>query len=179
MDRSLIIGVGNILYRDEGVGVHAVNYLSTRYVNNPNVHCMDGGTLGFILASNLKKNINLIIIDAMQLKAPAGSVRSFVGDEMDKYLQHSASSVHEIGIIDMLMMARLTDTIPVKRALVGIHPQSLEWGEKLTEEVKNSLSDVAQMTDRLLQGWGAINHSLDYIPDNDVCLENNKERVLL
>lgn len=156
MSQSTVLGVGNILHSDEGVGIRAVNYLQDHYSNDSNMCFLDGGTLGFILFDYLHNDTNLIIIDAMQLKAPAGSIRCLVGDEIELYFNHSSVSVHEIGIIDLLAMARLSGTLPKQRALIGIQPQTLAWGEQLSAEVKAVLPNVAKITDALLSDWGLL-----------------------
>ena len=151
---TLVLGIGNTLLSDEGIGVHATRYIKDHFPDLPNTQFLDGGTLSFTLAGPIEDADNLIVIDAAQLKARPGTVLTFVGDEMDDYLNgQTKRSVHEVGLMDLMSMVRLSGHLPRNRALVAIQPESTDWGEWPTEEVKTSIPDVCEKTLKLIQEW--------------------------
>ena len=93
------------------------------------VSFVDGGTLGFVLAPQVQDCDNLVVLDAAQLGQAPGSICLFTGAEMDAFISQGTLSVHEVGLADLLSIARLTDRLPRNRALLGIQPQTLGWGE--------------------------------------------------
>jgi hydrogenase maturation protease len=151
--KTLILGLGNRLLSDEGIGLHVLEALS----NQPlpiEVCLLDGGTLSFTLAVPIQEHEALIVIDAAQLQAPPGSLRTLVGEEMDQFLLNNRkSSVHEVGLGDLRTIALLTGHWPEKRALVAIQPQSLEWGEQPTPAVAAAIPLACQAVQQLLLGW--------------------------
>ena len=151
---TLVLGIGNTLLSDEGVGVHATRYLMDNFPDLPDTRFLDGGTLSFTLAGPIEDADNLIVIDAAQIKARPGTVLTFVGDEMDDYLNgQTKRSVHEVGLMDLMSMVRLSGHLPRNRALVAVQPESTDWGELPTEEVKASIPDVCEKTVKLIREW--------------------------
>jgi len=151
--KTLLLGTGNTLLRDEGVGVHLVRNLERQLAGRPGVTCLDGGTLSFTLAAELGRHPRLIALDAAATGGPPGTVRLFEGAEMDRYLARGRRSVHEVGLSDLLDMARLAGDLPVRRALLGIEPASLEWGEELSPAVAQALPKAAQRVLELIDRW--------------------------
>ena len=153
---TLVLGIGNTLLTDEGVGVHAIQFLKTHYANLPNTEYLDGGTLSFTLAVPLEEADRLIVIDAAQLNDEPGSVRAFVGDDMDAFLnQQKKCSVHEVSLIDLITIARLTEQLPKKRALIGIQPKNIDWGEQPTAVVQAAIPLAVRKTVDLIGEWNA------------------------
>ncbi len=151
---TLVLGIGNTLLTDEGVGVHAIQYLKKHYNGSPNTEYLDGGTLSFTLAAPVEQANNLIVIDAAQLNAKPGTVRIFIGANMDVYLnKQSKRSVHEVGLIDLIDIARLTEQLPEKRALIGIQPKNIDWGEQPTAVVQAAIPIAARKTVELIKEW--------------------------
>jgi len=153
MSRSLILGIGNTLLSDEGAGVHAVEYLRQHHPNLLKVTYLDGGTLSFSLASCIQETDHLIVIDAAQLNATPGTVRCFEGAEMEAYLGQGRSSVHEVGLLDLLSIALLAGQLPRKRALIGIQPATLDWGDKPSALVRQAIPMAARCALQLLDTW--------------------------
>ena len=162
-DKTLILGIGNTLLTDEGAGIHALNRLQSAYPNiepdSPNLIFIDGGTLSFTLAVWIEDCTNLIVFDATELKQPAGTVNVFVGTDMDHFLGTTKRSAHEVGLIDLMDIARLTDHLPEKRALIGIQPDKMDWGMKPTQAVENALDEAVNEAVKLLKKWQALNTS--------------------
>ena len=153
MKTTLVLGIGNNLLTDEGLGVHAVRYLETHHPDEPGLTYLDGGTLSFTLAEPIAEHDNLIVVDAARFGEPAGTVRCLVGDEMDRYLTGNRASVHEVGLMDLFDIARLSDTFPQQRALIGVEPEGLDWGEYLSPAVAPSLPRVAALVLELAARW--------------------------
>lgn len=153
MRTTLILGIGNNLLTDEGVGVHVVRLLEESHPDFPAVTYLDGGTLSFTLAEPIAEHDNLIVVDAARFGEPAGSIRCFEDDEMDRYLTGNRESVHEVGLMDLFDISRLSGTFPKQRALIGVVPESLEWGEFPSEQVAPAVPKVAAMALELAERW--------------------------
>jgi hydrogenase maturation protease len=152
--RTLILGLGNTLLSDEGIGIHAIQYLQRQPNDLRDVDILDGGTLSFTLAAPIEEADNLIVIDATELGERPGSVRTFVGEEMDGFLNcHKKCSVHEVGLIDLMTIARLSGRLPLRRALVAIQPAFLDWGDKPTAAVAASLPLACDRVLDLVRDW--------------------------
>jgi hydrogenase maturation protease len=157
LDETLILGIGNTLLTDEGAGIHALNRLQSEYSDIPNLTFIDGGTLSFTLAVWIEDCTNLIVFDATELKQPAGTVNVFVGAEMDNFLGTTKRSAHEVGLIDLMDIARLTEHLPPNRALIGIQPDKMGWGMKPTAAVQNALDKAVSEAEKLLKQWQKVN----------------------
>jgi hydrogenase maturation protease len=153
MRTTLILGIGNNLLSDEGVGVHVAWYLHEHHPDTPGVTFLDGGTLSFTLAEPIAGHDNLIVVDAARLGEPAGTVRCLEGEDMDRYLTGNRHSVHEVSLTDLLDIARLSGTLPQHRALIGIEPASLDWGDRPSAAVAGTIAPVAQMALALAARW--------------------------
>lgn len=153
MDSTLILGIGNNLLTDEGLGVHVVRHLEARRAGVPGVDFLDGGTLSFTLAGPIAEHANLVVVDAARFGAPAGTLRCFEGDAMDGYLRGTRASVHEVGLMDLFDIARLSGTFPRRRALIGVEPASLAWGEQPSACVARQVPVVAEMALALARHW--------------------------
>lgn len=152
--RTLVLGIGNTLLGDEGVGVHAVHALEERLDSPPDVQFLDGGTLSFTLAGPIESTDQLIVIDAAQLNAAPGTVQVFEGEQMDRFLgSQRKRSVHEVGLIDLMTIAKLTDALPPRRALIAVQPEYLDWAETLTPAVAAAIPRVCDLGVDLIERW--------------------------
>ena len=158
--RTLILGIGNTLLTDEGVGVHVIQYLARHHPGEPGVTFLDGGTLSFTLAGDIADHDCLIVVDAARLGESAGTVRCFEDEQMDRYLGRAQLSVHEVGLSDLMDMARLSDSLPRRRALVGIEPASLDWGDRPTTAVESAVAEAAGLALDMARRWAAESDSL-------------------
>ena len=153
MSTTLILGIGNNLLTDEGVGIHVIEYLAENYSEEPNATYLDGGTLSFTLAGPIADHDNLIVIDAARLGRKPGTCETLLSEQMDRYLTGNRESVHEVGLMDLLDIARLSDTYPSNRALIGIQPESLDWGDKPSANVAPSIPEAANSAIALHRSW--------------------------
>lgn len=151
---TLLLGIGNVLLGDEGVGAAVVHQFSRQHPRD-DVQCLDGGTLSFTLAQPIGECQRLIVVDAAALGEAPGSVRVFEGEAMDHQLRAHARSVHEVSLGDLFDMARLTDTLPAYRALIGIEPDSIGWSDHLSPAVDAAQAQALEHITRLLARWDA------------------------
>ncbi len=154
--QTLILGIGNTLLSDEGAGIHALKMLRLAYPDDPDIAYVDGGTLSFTLATYIEGCHDLIVLDAAELRAPAGAVRTFVGADMDAFLGAARRSPHEVGLLDLFDIARLTESLPANRALIGIQPGRIEWGMHPSEPVERALPLAVDEAVKLLSRWNLM-----------------------
>jgi len=160
-DDTLILGIGNTLLTDEGAGIHALNLLQLEYPDIPNLTYVDGGTLSFTLATWIEECSNLIVFDAAQLNQPAGTVKTFVDEAFDGFLGAAKRSAHEVGLLDLMDIARLTGHFPKHRALIGIQPEYMSWGMTPTEAVQKALDSAVEEAVKLIKQWQSVNTDQD------------------
>lgn len=152
--KTLVLGLGNTLLGDEGAGVYAVRNLQQRHPELADVEFLDGGTLSFTLAGPIEDADNLIVIDATQLKQQPGAVRLFEGEDMDRFLgSNRKSSVHEVSLMDLMAIAHLVDSLPERRALIGIQPEYLDWADAPTEAVARAIPVACDLAMSLVERW--------------------------
>lgn len=152
---TLVLGIGNTLFSDEGIGVYVVERLRERIGDRPDVTLLDGGTLSFTLAEPVAAADDLIVADAARMGMRPGQIRCLQGEELDRYLLVGSKSVHEVGLGDLMDIARLSDSLPQRRALVAIEPEKLDWGDSPTAAVAAAIDPAVEMVLRLLGEWDA------------------------
>ena len=153
-NKTLVLGIGNPILQDDGIGVHVVQQLKACTPANSQVDFLDGGTLSFSLIGEIEAATNLIVIDAAQLDDLPGSVRVFLGEEMDLFLgRQKNSSVHDVTLIDLMSIALLSDRLPINRALIGIQPEIIDWGTEPTLAVKYAIPSACNLTLELIEKW--------------------------
>ena len=151
----LILGFGNILLGDDGAGVHLVALLRDGLAPGA-AECLDAGTISFSLLPYVEDAEALVIVDAAELDRPPGTVQLFEGAAMDAFLSGTRRrTVHEVGVIDLLDMARLSGALPGRRALLCIQPASIDWNEALSPQVLAALPQAGREAHGLLERWAA------------------------
>ena len=149
---TLVLAIGNLLMTDEGAGIHVLRYLQNTKIEN--VDYIDGGTLSFSLAAHIENADNLIVIDAAELNDKPGTVKTFVGTDMDKQLGNCKLSVHEVGLIDLMDMVKLSGYLPKNRALVGLQPLTIaDWSEYPSEPVQKAIPIAAKAVTQIIEEW--------------------------
>ncbi|MGD9387745.1 MAG: HyaD/HybD family hydrogenase maturation endopeptidase [Gammaproteobacteria bacterium] len=150
---TLVLGVGNTILTDEGVGPWVVQRLDQLNPDVPGVTWMDGGTLSFSIAASVEDAEYLIVVDATELKSEPGTVKVFVDADMDRILSQHGRSVHEVGLMDLMSMALIADRMPRRRALVGIQPEIVDWGTEPSPRVAKAVPEAAQAVADLIRQW--------------------------
>lgn len=148
-----VIGVGNILMQDEGVGPKVAEILRRDYNFEPNIEIIDGGTLGLDLLTYIEKHKKIIIIDVVDFGKKPGFIKILKGDEIPPYLK-TKLSVHHVGVQDLIEVARLMGYIPEELVLVGIQPESIDLGLDLTPTVAGKLNLLIEEILVILKSWG-------------------------
>lgn len=152
---TLVLGFGNVLLGDDGAGVHVVERLRAQ-LGPDAATIIDAGTLSFSLLSLIEATGSMLVIDAAELKRPPGAIQLYEGGAMDAYLKSGRRrTVHEVGLIDLLDMARLQDCLPDDRALLCIQPYRIDWSETLSEPVAAALPEACGQAAALLRRWNA------------------------
>ncbi len=157
--KLLILGIGNTLLRDDGVGVHVMEALSDQPPDGHrerDLRFRDGGTLGLALLPDIETADAVIVIDAADIAAEPGTVRSFEGEAMDAQLGGKKRTAHEVALADLMAAARLLGRQPVHRALVAIQPGSTEWGLAPTVEVAAAIPRACAAVLSLLDRWDHV-----------------------
>lgn len=151
--KTVVLGVGNLLMRDEGVGVHVVNRLVQNYEIPEGVLVLDGGTLGLDLLYYLEGIEHLLILDAVEMGGAPGSLLRLEDDEVPNFLSIRISP-HEIGIPDMLFAAKLKGIYPPKVVLWGIQPERIEIGTDLSTTIATEVDALVDKVIEELEQWG-------------------------
>lgn len=152
----LLLGMGNILLSDDGIGVHVIRSLETLQNQGrltPSAMLRDGGTMGLSLLNEFRDADALIAVDAMRMGAAAGTVRVFRGAEMDRQLGGTKCSAHEVALADLMGAAHLSGCAPERRALVAIQPASTEWGLNPTEAVRVAIPLACRSVLSIVEEW--------------------------
>lgn len=148
-----ILGIGNTLISDDGVGVHIVNKLDDEYIFPDNVTLIDGGTKGLDLLPFIEGSDMLLIIDAANFNKEPGTIDTVIGEKIPAFLSQKLS-VHQIGLPDMLFAAKLMGISPPEMCLIGIQPKSMETSTEMSAEIKERFDDLyAKVLDKLNE-WG-------------------------
>ena len=152
--KTLVLGIGNTLLTDEGVGVHVLQALAPELANWPGVTLLDGGTLSFTLAGPIEDADALIVVDAANIKSEPGEWALLKGDAMDAFLMgNRKSTVHEVGLTDLRAIAILAGHWPEKRAMLAIRPDVVDWGEFPTPAVAAAIPPACAAIVEQIREW--------------------------
>ncbi len=134
----LILGLGNVICGDDGLGVVAAERLRREFEIPTGVEVLDGGTLGLALLAHVTRAQNLILLDAIRADAPPGTLVRLAGDDVGPAVRERLS-VHQIGVADLLDAMRLLDEVPRRMMLLGLVPATLELSVERSPAVEESL----------------------------------------
>lgn len=152
--RILVLGVGNILQQDDGVGVRAVEMLANRKLP-PNVFVRDAGTPGIGLIDQMKGWQWVYLIDAAQMGQEPGAWRRLGLDELKLCMEDDLLSLHEPGVAGALALAEAVKILPEEVVIYAVEPQQVDWGEQLSPCIEAALPYlVDQITDELWKRLG-------------------------
>lgn len=151
--QTLILGVGNLLMTDEGVGVHVIQRLVADYQLPEQVQVLDGGTLGMDLLYYLEGVENLLLIDAVQARKEPGTLVCLEGEDVPAFMSIKISP-HQMGVPDMLAAAHLMNVYPQRIVLWGVQPELMEIGLELSHTVESKVDTIIENVLEQLQAWG-------------------------
>lgn len=151
----LILGIGNLLWADEGFGVRAVEALNERYVFPGHVRLLDGGTLGLNLVQHVQDARRLIVFDAIDYGLAPGEMKIVLNSEVPMFMGVKRMSLHQTGFQEVLGCARLTGLYPEELVLIGVQPEVLEdFGGSLSETVRARIDPALTVALEWLARWG-------------------------
>ncbi|WP_310445949.1 HyaD/HybD family hydrogenase maturation endopeptidase [Thiobacillus sp.] len=152
--KTLVLGIGNTLLTDEGVGVHVLQALAPMLADYSDVTLLDGGTLSFTLAGPIEEADALIVVDAANIQSAPGAWILLEGEAMDAFLMgNRKSTVHEVGLTDLRVIAILAGHWPERRALLAIQPDVVDWGEYPTPAVAAAIPPACTAIQKLIGAW--------------------------
>ena len=151
-----LIGLGNILMRDEGVGVHAVKAVQERYELPPQVDIVDGGTAGLDLLPFLEGRERVLFVDAVDFGEEPGFIGELTNEAIPAKFGKNQASLHHVGLADVLAAAWLLEALPQEICLIGIQPQTLEIGLDLSEKLQEKMDLLLARIVAKLQEWGIL-----------------------
>jgi hydrogenase maturation protease len=151
--RVLVLGLGNVLLQDEGLGVKALKRLVEQYQLPDNVRILDGGTLGMHLFPYLDGCTHLLILDAVETDSPPGTSARIEGPALEQALS-SKLSMHQAGVPELLAVGRLVGNLPAKVVVCGLQPETVEWGLDLSPTIAGKMDRLVSLTIEELRRWG-------------------------
>lgn len=147
-----VIGIGNTLYTDEGIGIHVLPLLREAYREDGAVTIIEGSTDGIRLLGPVEDTDYLIILDAVNAGGEPGTLYALEGEEIPAYCG-AKMSVHQLGFQEVLFAARIRERLPAHMVLFGVQPASLEFGIGLSTVGKDCLEPLAGRVFRQIEEW--------------------------
>ena len=152
---TLILGLGNILWADEGFGIRCVEALNARYTFPDPVRVMDGGTQGIFLLPWVRSARQLLIFDAVDYGLEPATLKLIRGEDVPRFMGVKKMSMHQAGFQEVLSSAELSGELPEELALVGVQPVLLDdYGGSLRPAVKAQLEPALELACGVLAEWG-------------------------
>ncbi|MCE4536984.1 HyaD/HybD family hydrogenase maturation endopeptidase [Pelomonas sp. P7] len=151
-----VLGIGNVLWADEGFGVRCIEALQQRYEFAPHVQLVDGGTQGLYLVQHVQQAGRLLIFDAIDYGLAPGALKLVENEDVPRFMGAKKMSLHQTGFQEVLMLAQLTERYPKEVLLVGCQPEEIDdYGGSLRPVVKQALEQALAVGVEALRRWGA------------------------
>jgi len=155
-EHIVVLGIGNVLWADEGFGVRCIEALQREWTFAPHVELIDGGTQGLYLIQNVQSATRLLIFDAIDYGLEPGTLKLIENDEVPKFMGAKKMSLHQTGFQEVLCLAQLTGHYPSQVLLIGCQPEELEdYGGSLRPVVKQAMTPALTQAIDALTAWGA------------------------
>ena len=151
--KTAILGVGNILMQDEGVGVHLIQDLTENYSFDPQTALIDGGVMGIDLLPYFDEYDRMIILDAVEFDKEPGFI-DVIENENILALFTTKMSLHHLGLKDVLSYAKLLDQQPDEMCLIGMQPHEIQMKMELSETAAGKMEEMKGLVIKKLEGWG-------------------------
>jgi hydrogenase maturation protease len=140
----LVLGVGNLLMKDEGLGVHTVQKLSNMPLP-PEVEVLDGGTMGLELLNCLENRDKVILIDVVNTDEPPGTLFRFTTKEILQVTDNNKLSFHQLGFFDIIKVAQMLDKTLPEIVIIAVQPKEISMGMELTPELDAKLPAIIEL----------------------------------
>lgn len=151
----LVLGIGNLLWADEGFGVRAVEAFDRLYACDGRVTVMDGGTQGMYLLPHVQEASHLVVFDAIDYGLEPGTMKVVLDGDVPSYMGAKQMSLHQTGFQDVLAAAQLTGKCPAHIVLIGVQPVELkDYGGSLREPVREQIAPAVGTAVEWLRRWG-------------------------
>ena len=147
--KTIVLGLGNILHRDDGAAAHVITRLRSDRRVPADVSLVEGGTLGLELLPYVWDCDRLIVIDAIDVGAPPGTLVRMAGEEIN--CLPGNSSVHQLGVSDLLVALRMLAERQPELVLLGVQPENTDWSSELSSSVVPTIGPLVEATIRELQ----------------------------
>mgnify|MGYP001819380364 CR=1 FL=1 len=152
---TLVLGLGNVLWADEGFGVRSIETLNSRYQFAGDVCVMDGGTQGIYLLPFVRSAKRLLIFDAVDFGLEPGTLKVISGDDVPRFMGVRKMSMHQAGFQEVLSTAALSGDLPDEIVLIGVQPELLDdYGGSLRPVVRAQIDSAVERAIEALSGWG-------------------------
>ncbi len=148
-NKVVIIGIGNLLLMDEGIGVHTINELE-KYDLPRSVEIYDGGTGGFKLIDLIHNAKKVIFIDAVEIEKEPGTITIFKSEDVRSQYPKKRYSLHDTDLLEVIKMIELLDNAP-EIEIVGIQPKTINYGTALSKELTDSMSNIINTVRRKIE----------------------------
>ncbi len=151
---TLILGIGNVLWADEGFGIRTIETLHARYAFPDTVRVMDGGTQGIFLLPWVRNAKRLLIFDAIDFGLEPATLKVIRGDDVPRFMGAKKVSMHQAGFQEVLSSADLVGDLPEELVLIGVQPELLDdYGGSLRPSVKAKIEPAIQLGLEVLDEW--------------------------
>jgi hydrogenase maturation protease len=151
--RVMVLGVGNILLRDEGIGVRVIERLKASYAFPENVEIVDGGTAGLDLLPVVSGVDHLIIVDTVKTGEPPGAIFRFTPDDIEVKVPYK-TSLHQIGMVEVFAIAEALGK-KINGVIIGIQPEDMsDWGLELTPTIEAKVPELMAFVLKELEALG-------------------------
>lgn len=158
----LLLGIGNLLWADEGFGVRVIEQLQKNYRFPEHVTVLDGGTQGLYLVEYVQTAEVLVVFDAVDYGLPPATLKCIENDDVPNFLGAKKMSLHQTGFQEVLATAQLLGRYPKQLLLIGVQPEELEdYGGSLRDSVKAQIQPAIDTAFGYLQNFGVIASPVD------------------
>jgi len=150
--RKVILGIGNTLNHDEGLGVHALDFIKEKIQDNSEIELIDGGTLGLNLLQLVESCSHLLILDTIDANKQPGTLIEMKGEEIPLFKEIKMSE-HQITFQEVLGLSKIRGKLPNNLCLLGIQPSDLTLGVGMSELIKETMPILVDKALKIIENW--------------------------
>ena len=152
---TLVIGLGNPLMGDDGLGLAALGRLGSEWVVPPGIRLLDGGTWGLQLLPHIEDADRVLLLDVIEAGEAPGRLVVLERDALPRFFAHKLSP-HEIDLRDVLALAELRGRLPGELVAIGLQPGVVTFSPGLTPEVEAGVTPMLEAVIARLEAWGHV-----------------------